>query len=114
MTTFLVLDLTPEPETPEQIAARIAKELIRVPKQSLSEEFAKWRASMVKLWKNPEATPEAILAAIGTDAAELFILSGAKVAFFESVKPGCTAEVSAWMTPFEMNEDGTVTLTESW
>lgn len=103
-----LLDPTPTPTlTPAQA---VAASLVRLPRQQFEIEFLNWKRGMLALWQNPAVPVSDILAEIGTDAAELFQLSAAKVRFFEEVKPGCTTDVLALMQPFTVNPDGTVTL----
>ena len=89
--------------SPERRAARL-KDAAKVNFNSL---LAAWNASVTLLWNNDTAD---ILAALGTDAADVFDLSAKTVAFMESIKPGCTTEGRALMRPFTVHADGTVTL----
>ncbi|MDB4314418.1 hypothetical protein N9955_00035 [bacterium] len=69
-----------------------------------------WERDMDVLWKSEN--PQLILDKLGSDAAQLFILSGKTVAFLESVEKGCTQEKLKLVKPFSINEDGSVTILE--
>ena len=56
--------------------ARLAETIIR-----------EWEHAFDALWNNPNATPEQVLAELGTDAAEAFELSGATVQFLSVILP---------------------------
>jgi len=57
--------------------ARLAEHIIR-----------EWEHSWDALWHNPAATPEEILAQLGTDAEEAFELSEAIVVLMGTILPG--------------------------
>lgn len=57
--------------------ARLAETIIR-----------EWEHSWDAIWNNPAATPEEVLAELGTDAGEAFELSGAIVVLMSTILPG--------------------------
>lgn len=60
------------------------------------------------LWNNPKAKAEDILAALGSEAAEVFRLSALNIATMNSAKPGTWT--AAPPREFEVHQDGTITL----
>lgn len=71
--------------------------------------YTGWLRNMSDIWDVPN--PQTVLDAIGTDAAEMFLLSQKTAAFLEQLKPGCTTAALAKMKPFTVNQDGTITIT---
>lgn len=92
----------------EEVVSRAANAL-RAPSVIYRHVHQTWVRGMENVWGNPDKTAE-VLAKLGPDAAEVFILSGHCRTFLEAVNPGCTDEMYAKMKPFTINEDGTVTL----
>jgi hypothetical protein len=86
--------------------ARLAETIIR-----------EWEHAFDALWNNPAATPEQVLAELGTDAAEAFELSGATVQFMAAILPGRLDDEWARLQAkiatkpaTTAHEDGTVTI----
>lgn len=87
-------------------AARLAKTIIR-----------EWEHGFDELWNNHEATPEEILAELGTDAAEVFELSSATCQFMATILPerldeklvAIQAKIAA-KPATTVHEDGSVTI----
>lgn len=86
--------------------ARLAEHIIR-----------EWGHAFDALWNNPRATPEEVLAELGTDAAEAFELSGETVKFMAAILPdrmdaewaSIQAKIAA-KPATTVHEDGTVTI----
>jgi len=76
-----------------------------------------WEASFDAVWNHPAATPEQVLAELGTDAAEAFALSAAVVQLMAAILPNrldaewarIQAKIAA-RPATTINEDGTVTV----
>lgn len=64
-------------------------------------------------WKNPNATPSEIAAALGTDAKEIFQLHYALGQLIGSIKPEAIEQGLLVIGQFTMNDDGTVTISDS-
>ena len=107
-----LIQTTTTPQTPEERRAKEleskVKSLLSSPTQSFQTLLRSWGDGMVAIWKDPK--PEEVLKALGTDATELFQLSGKTIAFLESVSPGCTDRYTSLVKPFTVHPDGTVTL----
>ena len=92
------------------VAARGAQRLKGLPAFQFSLLLNSWKAGVEIIWAKPALTVE-VLAALGTDAAELFDLSSKTAAFLHSVKPGCVdATVALINQYYTVHQDGTVTL----
>jgi hypothetical protein len=61
-------------------------------------------------WENPNATPQQIAEALGTDAKQLFEVHYKLGQFISSINPSDIEEVSSIIGNFTMNEDGTITI----
>ena len=100
---------TPTPVSPAQQRANRA---IALPRSILNRLLQQWSRGLDLIWNPPAGVTTAqILAALGTEGAELFNRSAALRAFLETQKPGCTATAhAARIRPVNINADGTVTL----
>ena len=88
----------------KQNAAQLANRIIKT-----------WEQSFDAVWDNPN--PSEILDELGTDAAELFVLSGATMEFLTAIlqnsRPEDLARLQAKvaaMPPITINLDGTVSI----
>lgn len=61
-------------------------------------------------WENPNATPQQIAEALGTDAKQLFEVHYKLGQFISSINPSDIEEISSIVGNFTVNEDGTVTV----
>ncbi|MGA3172615.1 MAG: hypothetical protein ABSE62_16560 [Chthoniobacteraceae bacterium] len=100
---------TPMPVPPAQQRANRA---IALPRRLLEQLLRSWAAGLDLVW-NPHAptTTAQVLAALGTNAGELFTRSAALRAFLEAQKPGCTNIPQAGrVKEVTIHGDGTVSL----
>ena len=79
--------------------------------------YYNWASSFDALWNNNQLSAEEIIAALGTDAAEVFYLSSAIVQFMSTVFAGRREDILAkiqkklaTLPEFTINENGTVSL----
>lgn len=104
----------PEPSKPEQDAQRLLAAMDR----EIANRISTHRQMFHMVWNNPEATPDDIVAAMGTKASLFFKLAGENV---EHIDRGATLvgstladylEAKDWQPPRTVthNPDGTVTL----
>lgn len=63
-----------------------------------------------QFWRNPQASPSHIAAALGTDAKEVFELHAKLGALLAQVRPEAIQEGLAIVGQFTYNEDNTVTI----
>lgn len=100
---------SPTPLSPAQTRANRARAL---PRTILHRLLRTWGDGLDLIWNTPN--PAEVLAALGTNAGELFRRSAELRAFLESQKAGCTnIPQSARIKATVINPDGTVTLRES-
>lgn len=108
-----ILEKTQSQPTVEQAAQRIKNRVA----QQAEQIFVNWLSSFDNLWQSGIFTPEEKIAALGTDAAEVFGLNEALVQFMVASMTGrrddlvaqINAKVAA-MPAYTINQDGTVTL----
>jgi hypothetical protein len=99
--------LTP-PAKPNATQARAARALA-LPRTIFNRLLKSWAEGVDAVWSAP--APADVLAAMGTQAGELFTRSAQLRAFLESQQPGCTnIPQAARIKPVTINPDGTVTL----
>lgn len=104
-------------QDPVAPAQRIATRIINQTGRSAEQLIRQWERSFDALYNNPQATPEEILEAMGTDAAEVFELSAAMVGMMTAILPGkldeewarIQAKIAA-KPATTAHEDGTVTV----
>src|SRR5579871_4859836 len=89
-------------------AAAAAAQLKRLANDQLGQLLNVLTLGFAALWRNRRATPDEILAALGTDAAEVFGAFAATETLAKQLKPGLT--LPAAPRAFTVNADGTVTL----
>ena len=68
-------------------AVRAARNVKQSTSQLANSLVSNWIQGFDKIWNNPRATPEEILAELGTDAGEVMELSTELVTFLASVLP---------------------------
>jgi hypothetical protein len=101
------------PETPAERQARLIVESVEASKNAILGEF---RHNFRLLWDSPD--PQAVLDALGPRAGLLFGINARLTAYVlnELTLAGDTAAIAevnallARIPPFEINEDGTVTI----
>ena len=98
------LVLNPPTKTESEL---IAEEILSTPAKEFPAQLASWRRLMDATW---DGDTGAILAAMGTRAADAFAASSAYMDLFESLVPGCTDDRAAKVRAYTAHEDGTVTL----
>lgn len=95
------------PQTPQEIASNL-----KIQAKNIYNNMLNTYTRGVKLfWDNPNATPQEISNALGTDAKELFELHYKLGQLISSVDPIAIATGATVIGQFIMNEDGTVTIT---
>jgi len=93
--------------TPAQRQANQIKQNVRQTFQSLVVAF---NNGARQFWRNPQATPSQIAAALGTDAVEVFQLHAKLGALLADVRPAAIQEGASVVGQFTYNADGTVTV----
>lgn len=63
-------------------------------------------------WQNPDATPQDVAAALGTDGAELFQLHAKIGQLLAEIKPESVTEGLSVVGQFSISEDGVITVLE--
>jgi hypothetical protein len=94
--------------TPAQRQANQIKQQARTTFQSMVTAF---NQGAKQFWRNPQASPSQIAAALGTDAVEVFQLHAKLGALIAEVRPEAIQEGAAMVGQFTYNADGTVTIT---
>jgi hypothetical protein len=101
-----------DPETSPALdpATRIANQL----KQNARNVFRNLTVSFSNnanlFWRNTQATPQEIAAALGTDGVELFQLHAKLGELLYSIKPEVTTDTMAIVGEFTYNEDGSLNI----
>lgn len=109
--------LTNTNSDPVSPATRAATRVKRSTAQLASTIIRDWERGFDSIWHNPRATPAEVLAELGTDAEEAFLLSRGTVEFLETILVGrlddelarIAGKVAA-MPEITYHEDGTVTI----
>jgi cell division septum initiation protein DivIVA len=97
-------------------AATPAETIAKAIKTEARQEFSRRRILALetarKIWENADATPAEILAALGTDAKELFQAHSLEVQTLAEKDSSIVAEIMAIIgsNQFTYHDDGTVTL----
>ena len=107
--------LNPTPVArPTRTAEKVA-DLLSSSKTQADRLIKTWERGFSQIWDDED--PAAVLAELGTDAAEMFLLSGATVQFLAAIlaasRPEDLARILAKveaMPSFTVNANGTVTL----
>lgn len=107
--------LQPTPTTPVAVAERKANQLKVTTARSARRLIREWERSIDTLWDSDD--PQAILDALGTDAAEVFELSTAIIGLMSTALPDRLPDdwariqtKIAKIQPHTINGDGTVTI----
>lgn len=93
--------------TPAIRQATQIKQSARMTFQGLIEVFNK---GSKQFWKNPQASPSQIAAALGTDAVEVFELHAKLGSMLAQIRPDAIQEGLSVVGQFTCNQDGTVTI----
>jgi hypothetical protein len=101
-----MIDLLSQP--PIDRAVQKAERLRRTPIQLFNTLLSSWSQGVSAIWD--DADPQAVLDALGTDAAPLFQLSAQTAAFLEQLKPGCTTDAVSKIKAFTVQADGKITI----
>lgn len=96
----------PSPNNPTEISKRLKTQA----KNVYNTMVGMFIRTSKMFWNNPNATPEEIAEALGTDAKKLFELHYKLGQFIAEINPSDIAEVSPLIGSFTINEDGTVTV----
>ena len=78
--------LSPTTNTPPSAAAQAAVDVKATPSSICSSIIFKWTAGWDRIWESPD--PSAVLAELGTDAAEIFQLNDEIITFMASTLAG--------------------------
>lgn len=105
--------------TPMPVAQTAANMLLSAGNQLYQQMLRQYISSYNRVWHNPLATPDAIVAAMGTNANFLFTLSAGMAAYLVSAGAVDSDGIptipvtmpSGWN--YQANPDGSVTLTKS-
>jgi hypothetical protein len=102
------LDLTRRepPKTPAEIAVSLKLQA----KNVYNNMLGVFNRGSKMFWDNPNATPEQIALALGSDGKELFSLHYKLGQLISTIDATAISEGSSVVGQFTMNEDGTVTI----
>jgi hypothetical protein len=101
-----------QPAQTVQPAERAAKQIKQQAKMTYQQLLQVFNNGARQFWRNPQATPAEIAAALGTDAVEVFTLHGKIGVLLASIDPAAIADGASVVGEFTYNEDGTVTVVE--
>lgn len=104
-----VLDTTPTPAMP--VADRTAQQIKQQARMTYHQLVNAFNTGAQMFWKNGQATPVEIAAALGKDGKEIFELHGKIGALLATIKPEAIASGVAVVGQFSYNNDGSVTIT---
>ena len=93
--------------TPTQ-AELVAQRILRAHVLGFRQIKASWEARISDIWDAQD--PQAIITALGTQAALVFFISAKTIEFLELMEPGSTTAGVAKIKPFTVHEDGTITI----
>ena len=104
---------------PVPVAQTIANQIIMSGNQLYQQMLRQYTNSYNQVWDNPMATPDVIVAAMGTNAQKVFTLAAGMAAYL--VSAGAVDSTGAPIIPvtmpsgwnYQANSDGSVTLTKS-
>lgn len=99
------MPIIPQSSEPATVAATQIKASAVATFQHLVNVFA---TEARRFWRNPDATPADIAAALGTDGVEVFRLHGAIGQLLASIDPASIQSAAAMVGPFHYLENGTV------
>ena len=89
-------------------AKEVAASILNSTKNGHNSLLYTWRTCITQVWDDQD--PAAIIAELGTDAAEIFAISTRTYLFLESNEPGCTLSYLAKVQPYTVHPNGTVTI----
>jgi len=92
-------------------AFRAAKQIVNQTKNNYNSFVSAFNDGSQNFWQNPRATPQEIAVELGTDAKEVFELHYAMGQFIATINPDAIAPGLGVIGQFNINEDGTVTIT---
>lgn len=109
---------TPPPTVEEPEADRIARDLLMSLPTANAQMIEIHRAGFFKVWRNPNVTPDAILAALGSNAWRLLSAAQVSVTNLQAIAAITSNTIDDimprewWYPPREFipHDDGTVTL----
>ena len=94
------------PKTPTEIAESLKSQA----KNIYNSMLGVFNRGSKMFWDNPNATPEQIALALGSDGKELFSLHYKLGQLISTIDATAISEGSSVVGQFTMNEDGTVTI----
>ena len=103
-----VLDNLQVPDVPS--AERIAQQLKQQARMTYQQLVQVFNQGSQSFWRNPRAKPSEIVAALGTDAKEVFELHGKIGTLLGTIKPEAIQPGASVVGQFAYNADGTVTV----
>lgn len=95
------------------VAERVANQIVSQTRMTFQQLVQVYNEGARSFWNNPRATPQEVAAALGANAAEVFMLHGKIGTLLAEVKPESVAPGQALVGKFTVNADGTVTVTET-
>jgi len=98
--------------TTEDKAKEVADSLISITKNTFDKILLAYTNGVQTFWNNPQATPQEISDALGTDASEVFSLHYKLGELIATVNPDLLSNTASLIGNFTQNEDGTVTIIE--
>lgn len=98
------------PEVPSSV--RVAKSLTHQAKSTYDNLVNMFNDGAMRFWQNPNATPQEIATALGTDAREVFELHGKIGTLLSTIDQQAILPGLQVVGQFSYNEDGTVTIIE--
>jgi hypothetical protein len=101
-----------DPETSPAIdpATRIANQLKQNARNIFRNLTGAFSQNSKLFWQNPQATPQEIAAALGTDGVELFQLHAKIGALLAEIKPESVIPGLSVVGEFTYNEDGSLNI----
>ena len=101
-----------DPETSPAIdpATRIANQLKQNARNTFRNLTISFSQNSKLFWQNPNATPQDIAAALGTDGVELFQLHAKIGTLLAEIKPESVVAGLAIVGEFTYNEDGSLNI----
>lgn len=89
-------------------AKEVAASIFNSTKNGHLNLLSEWQSCIDKVWDDSD--PAAIIAEMGTDAAEIFAISTRTYQFLELNEPGCTMDRLIKVREVTIHPNGTVTL----
>lgn len=96
--------------TTEDKAKEAADSLVKITKNTFDKILVAYTNGAQTFWNNPQATPQEISDALGTDASEVFSLHYKLGEIIATVNPIFLENTANLIGNFTQNEDGTVTI----